>query len=130
MVYAYDASAPEKQARALEVISAGNWVISTQVMQEFFVVVTRRLAEPLDPHEALGALDDLALGQVVAIDAALVTAAAVSSLRDQLSFWDAMIVQAARRAGCAEVVTEDLNDGQIIDGIAVTNPFRVTPPPR
>ena len=130
MVYAYDAADPEKQARAREVISAGSWVISTQVMQEFFVVVSRRFAEPLDPREALGALDDLALGHVVAIDAEPVSAAAESSLRNQLSLWDAMIVQAACRARCALVMTEDLNHGRIIDGIVVTNPFVVTPPPR
>lgn len=127
MVYAYDASAPEKQIRAREVISTGDWAISTQVMQEFYVVVTRRLDEPLDAREALGALDDLALGDVVAIDAELVTAAAESSLRNQLSLWDALIVQAAKRARCVEVMTEDLNHGQIIDGVAITNPFGPTP---
>jgi predicted nucleic acid-binding protein len=128
LVYAYDGSEPEKQVRAREVISAGDWVISTQVMQEFFVVVTRRLDQPLDAREALGARDDLALGDVGAIDAELVTAAAESSLRNQLSLWDALIVQAAARARCSDVMTEDLSHGQIIDGVAITNPFGLTPP--
>ena len=123
MVYAYDASDPAKQARAREVISGGDWVISTQVMQEFFVVVTRRIEEPLDPHDALGALDDLALAPVVAIDAELVSAAAGCSIRNRISLWDALIVHAARRAGCAQVLTEDLNQGQVIDDVTVANPF-------
>jgi predicted nucleic acid-binding protein len=58
----------------------------------------------------------------------LVTAAAESSLRNQLSLWDALIVQAAARARCSDVMTEDLSHGQIIDGVAITNPFGLTPP--
>lgn len=123
LVYAFDASDSSKQARAQEVISAGDWVVSTQVMQEFFVVATRRLAEPVDRGTALQALDGLARGPVVSIDADIVRSAAESSIRNQLSLWDALIVRAALQAGCDAILTEDLNHDQVIDGIPITNPF-------
>lgn len=124
-MYAYDGAEPVKQVRARQVLAAGGWVISAQVLQEFFVAVTRHLNQPLAAHEALAALEDLARGNVVAADHEMVIQAAKSSLRYQLSLWDAMIVQAARRAGCERLLTEDLNDGQIIDDVAVENPFVV-----
>lgn len=91
-------------------------------MQEFFVVATRRLARPLSTSIAIEVLAGLAKG-AVATDAALVLAAAESSIRNQISLWDALIVQSAKRGGCDRLLTEDLSDGQIIDGVAVENPF-------
>lgn len=93
-------------------------------MQEFFVVVTRRLDQPLDEEEALDALDDLAAtGRVLPIDARLVRDAAERAIVSQLSLWDALIVCAADRAGCTHVVTEDLSHGQVIGRITIESPF-------
>ncbi len=121
-MYAHDFADPVKQARAARILTAGEWVVSTQVMQEFFVVVTRRLAHPLTESTALAVLARLADG-AVGTDAAMVTAAAESSIRNRISLWDALIVQAARRGECDRLLTEDLNDGQVIDGVTVENPF-------
>ncbi len=123
LVYAYDLAEPHKRARATAVIADGGWVISTQVMQEFFVTVTRRIKNPLTPGDALEALATLALAPVVSIDAQLVRLAAESAIRHQLSLWDALIVEAAARAGCTQVTTEDLNAGQDFGGVLIVNPF-------
>lgn len=98
-------------------------MISTQVMQEFYAVATSRLTQPLTTAAALTVLTRLARGVVIGADHTLVTAAAESSIRNQLSIWDALIVESARLAGCDRLLTEDLNDGQVIDGVTVENPF-------
>jgi predicted nucleic acid-binding protein len=122
VVYAYDGSDPRKQARAVALLKAGGWVVSTQVMQEFFVVTTRRLATALSPNTALMVLQQLAL-VAVAVDPTMVADAAATSIRSQLTLWDALIVRAAVHAGCERLLTEDLTDGQVIDGVVIENPF-------
>ncbi len=92
-------------------------------MQEFFSVVTSRLAVPLSPNDALAALDDLRTGAVVGTDAGLVRDAAELSITGQLSIWDALVVSAAQRSRCTQLMTEDLNAGQTIEGVLVVNPF-------
>ena len=99
-------------------------VISTQVLQEFYVVVTRKLAYPLDEERAARALRGLARLDVVGVDVPLVMAAVDTSRTAKLSLWDALIIEAARQAGCARVYSEDLSDGQEIRGVKVENPFR------
>lgn len=91
-------------------------------MQEFFVVVTRKLDQPLSPTTALTVLEHLAVG-AVSVTPGLVREAATSSIRNQLSLWDALIVRAAVRAGCDRLLSEDLQDGQLIDGVLIDNPF-------
>jgi predicted nucleic acid-binding protein len=98
-------------------------VISTQVLQEFYVVVTRKLAYPLDTERAAQALRGLAKLDVVGVDVPLVMAAAETSRTAKLSLWDALIIEAARQAGCARVYSEDMSDGQVIRGVRVENPF-------
>ena len=123
LVYAYDAADPAKQHRAQEILANGGWSISTQVMQEFFVVITRRIATPLPAAEALGVLDDLTHTEVVVVTTDDVRAAAALSVSRQLSLWDGLIVIAAQRAGCDRLVTEDLGHGETIDGLLIENPF-------
>jgi predicted nucleic acid-binding protein len=123
LVYAYDAADRAKQERAREVLGDGGWMISTQVMQEFFVVVTRRIATPLPADEALGILDDLASSEVAVLSADDVRVAAALSVSRQLSLWDSLILTAAGRAGCDRVVTEDLGHGDRIEGLLIENPF-------
>lgn len=126
VVYAYDAADSTKQATAQAILAAGGWTVSTQVMQEFFVVVTRKLAEPLPQAAALQALEHLSRA-AVAVDAAVVVAAAAHCGRHQISFWDALIVSAAAHAGCDRILSEDLSHGQTIEGVTIHNPFRSTP---
>jgi len=127
LVYSVDEN-PEvrdKRAAAIRLLSGqpDDLVISTQVMQEFYVVVTRKLQCPLTPDRAAKAVRGLAKLDVVSADVPLVLAAVDTSRTAQLSLWDALIIEAARQAGCARVYTEDLSDGQVIRGVKVENPF-------
>jgi len=128
LVYLFDADAPEKQAGAREsletALERGTVVVSTQVLQEFFVTVTRKLARPLPAAEAEGALRRLMELPVVQVDPDMILAAAVSARRDRISFWDALILTAASAAGCAEVLSEDLQHGRSFGRVRVVNPFR------
>lgn len=101
-----------------------NLVLSTEVLQEFYHVVTRKLEKPLDPQRAAAATRALTRLDVVGSDAELVLEAIDTSRSAQLSIWDALIIEAARRAGCERVISEDLADGQTIRGVRIENPFR------
>jgi predicted nucleic acid-binding protein len=96
--------------------------LSVQVLQEFYVTMTRRANPAWSPDRALATLDDLAAWPVVASDFALVREAILLSRDAALSFWDALIAAAAR-SGAATLYTEDLNDGQVFRGVRITNPF-------
>lgn len=128
LVYLFDSDFPEKQVRAREslqtALERGTAVTSTQVLQEFFVAVTRKLARPLPAAEAESALRRLMDLPVVQVDPDLILAAAVSARRDRISFWDALILAAAAAAGCAEVLSEDLQHGRSFGRVRVVNPFR------
>lgn len=128
LVYLFDADAPAKRERARELLASdgveGRLVISTQVLQELFVTLTRKLAVPLAPDRALTVLDSLDELPVTTIDRPLVRAAAELSIRHRISLWDALIVEAARAGGCLVLLTEDLQHGWEVAGIRVENPFR------
>lgn len=127
VVYSVDANPAEraKHETAVGLLASepDELVISTQVLQEFYVVVTRKLAYPLDEERAARALRGLAKLDVVGVDVPLVMAAAGTSRAAKLSLWDALIIEAARQAGCARVFSEDMSDGQVIRGVKVENPF-------
>lgn len=128
LVYLFDSASPEKQGRAREVFSEraqrDEVLLSTQVLQEFYVTVTRKLAAPLSADEAERLVRDFAVFPVVSTDAPLVVAAIALSRRHRLSLWDAMIVVAARAGGATELLTEDLQHGQVLEGVRIVNPFR------
>ncbi len=124
-IYAQDAGSPEKRRKSREVIArladSGDGVISTQVMQEFFVAATRKLG--VEPLAAKGVLKTLSVFDVVQVSAALIHEAIDCSILNQLSFWDSLILAAAASAGCSTVFSEDLAAGQIILGVKVRNPL-------
>ncbi|MHB8765373.1 MAG: PIN domain-containing protein [Deferrisomatales bacterium] len=122
LVYAMDADAGEKQQTARRSLRevAGNAVVSTQVLQEFFVVATRKLG--VAPAVAKSVFHALRRFETVTVTADLIEQAADCSMVHQLSFWDALIVVAAESARCPELWTEDLNPGQIIRGVKVVTP--------
>jgi predicted nucleic acid-binding protein len=127
LVYLFDHDELDKTQRArdiLEQAEPGELVLSTQVLSEFYVVVTRKIARPLDTAQAAQAVDWLGLLQVVPLDPALVKAAIQTSRSSQLSYWDGLIVAAATAGGCDRLLTEDLNDGQVVGSVRVENPFR------
>lgn len=125
LVYAQDAGSADKQRRSRELIArladSGDGVISTQVMQEFFVSVTRKLGVP--PLAAKAVLKTLTVFEIVTAGPELIHEAIDCSVLNAISFWDALILAAAASAGCATLCTEDLNHGQIIMGVKVQNPL-------
>lgn len=124
LVYVVDDAEPAKQAVARRLLQEHpRAVISTQVMLEWFNVVTRRLQQPLSVTQALEGLRALERMDVRSTHPELVVAAAALVTSSQLSLWDAMVVEAAARAGCTTLLTEDLNAGQTIQGVQVVNPF-------
>jgi predicted nucleic acid-binding protein len=127
LVYAYDSSDPEKQATAQKLLTQGieqeDAVLSAQVLGEFFVVVTRRIKEPLSPEQAEQVIDLLSILPVVEVDAKLVKRAILLHKESQASYWDSLIVSAAERAGCTKILSEDLNAGQAYLDVRVENPF-------
>lgn len=128
LVYLFDSDAPAKRERARELLAThgveGRLVISTQVLQELFVTLTRKLAVPLAPAQALAVLDSLEELPVTTIDRPLVRSAAALSIGHRISLWDALIVEAARASGCRMLLTEDLQHGWEVAGLRVENPFR------
>jgi len=122
-VYLYDHADAEKQriARATLTDAAEEIVISTQVLSEFLWVVTRKLN--LDPRVAREGVRQMATLRVVPVDHRLVLRATDTVLTSRLSIWDALIVEAAAAAGSDRLLTEDLNAGQIIRDVRITNPF-------
>ena len=125
LVYAQDAGSAKKQRVSREVIarlsSSAEGVISTQVLQEFYVAATRKLGVP--PLAAKGILKTFAVFDTIQVSPALIQDAIDCSILNQLSFWDALILAAASAAGCGVVLSEDLNPGQLILGVKVENPF-------
>ena len=127
LVYAFDRADPVKQERALNILEGGLFgdrpTISTQVIQEFYVTVVRKLSVPLSEEKALEACTQLALFPVVRIDTDMILAAIRLSQRHGLSFWDSLIVEAAKIGSCNVLVTEDLQDGLVLNGLKIVNPF-------
>jgi predicted nucleic acid-binding protein len=126
VVYAFDDDEPDKQERARDLLSDPGdvrLVLSTQVLAEFFVTVTRKLARPLDAGPARQAVAALSELPVVGADAGLVLAGIDLADRYQLAVWDGLIVQAAVVSGCETILTEDLADGSVLAGVRIQNPF-------
>jgi predicted nucleic acid-binding protein len=127
LVYLYDSDAPEKQHRARLVLERhglpGAAIISTQVLQEFYVTVTRKLAKKLSEEETLLATRSLSRLPLVQVDAAIIFDAIDLAREIKVSFWDALIIQSALRADCETLFTEDLQHGRRIAGLRIENPF-------
>jgi predicted nucleic acid-binding protein len=125
-VYALDADEPRKQSLAIEVLQdtpSNQVVTSTQVLGEFYVVVTSKLARPLTAEQAQLEVRRLAPLARVSIYRQLVLEAVQLSQSNKISYWDALVVRAAAVAGCARLLSEDLGDDQVISGVRVENPF-------
>ena len=125
LVYAVtsDVSQRPKRKRALEIIQAEDFAVSTQVLQEFYVIVTRKLSRPLTPGQALEWIEELAVFPCVDTEVSLVKIAIEISVRYQTSYWDAAILAAAESMGAPRLYSEDLNHGQRYGSVEVVNPF-------
>lgn len=127
LVYAHDRGAGAKHEKAAALIeelwSTGTGVVSTQVLQELYVNVRRRAAQPISAEDAAGLIEDYLCWNLVVNDGASIRDAIQIEARYGLSFWDALIVQAANQAAAAILYTEDLNHGQIYGEVEARNPL-------
>lgn len=128
LVYAVDRSEPRKSTIAAALLEerAAELVLSAQVLSEFYAVSTRRLPIPLSEEAAAALVEELARLPTVAVDLNLVRDGIRWSREAQLSYWDGLILAAARRGGCHTLLTEDLSHGATIAGVRIENPFVVT----
>ena len=128
LVYAYDNHDPQKQDKAQQLLTSGieqeNLVLSVQVMGEFFNAANRHIPEPLTPDEVGEIINTLSILPIQEVDLAMVNRAIDTHKKYQISYWDSLIVSAAERAKCTEIISEDLSDGQSYNGIRVRNPFK------
>lgn len=128
LIYAEDRDAKERHERArdlvLELWDTRDGVVSVQVLQEFYVNVTRKLKKPLTGAKALEIVEEYLTWTVVDNTSRLLSAAVRLHQKEQLSFWDAMVVQAALEAGCDRLYSEDFGDGRRFGSVEIVNPFK------
>jgi predicted nucleic acid-binding protein len=131
LVYGRDASKLDKQTRAAEWISHlwknGTGRLSVQVLAEFYAVVTGKLKPGMETAGAREEVQDLLAWQPLPITADLIAEAWLVQDRFQLSWWDSLIVSAAKTLQCAYLLSEDFQESQDFHGIRVINPFRLRP---
>ncbi len=127
LVYAHDRSEVRKQpvAQALleELWANRTGTLSTQILQEFYVVATRKFSPPMSRRAAREIVALYGTWPLVQVDLPLILMASQLEERHKLSFWAALVVEAARRAGATRLVTEDLQGGRTISGVRIENPF-------
>jgi predicted nucleic acid-binding protein len=135
LMYAHDSAAGEKHEKAKAVVE-GLWetragVVSTQVLQELAVNLRKRAKRPLDAKATREVVSDYLAWQVVVNDGGSILEALDLEARYQISFWDALVIQAAHAAGAAVLYSEDLSNGQSYGQVQAVNPLAPTArPPR
>jgi predicted nucleic acid-binding protein len=128
LVYAHDLDAGNKHDVASGIVSE-LWesrlgVLSTQVLQEFYVTLTRKIAAPLAKPVVRGIVKSYFNWDVVLNDTRIILQASEIEETYRLSFWDALIVSAAFSRNAATILTEDFNHGQYVEGIMIMDPFK------
>jgi predicted nucleic acid-binding protein len=127
LVYAHDRFETRKQPIAQALLDVlwrtRSGVLSTQVLQEFYVVATRKFDPPMRRGAAREVVALYGEWPIVQVDVALILAASKLEERHAFPFWDALVVEAARRCGATRLLTEDLQAGRRIGGISIENPF-------
>ena len=130
IIYAYDVTAGKKHGTARIIITdlwdSGLGVISTQVLQEFFVNVVQKIPKPIDKQQAKEIVRDFLKWHVVVNTGDSIVDAMDICLRFEYSFWDSMIIEAAIKGGATVLISEDLQDGQVISGVTIKNPFNTS----
>jgi len=127
LIYAIDHTDPIKRRKAGELLEreagAGNVIISTQVLQEFYSASTLKLKRPLNKLVAEEIVEELMTLHVKQVDTSIILAAIKRNQTDQVSFWDALIIETALRAGARILWSEDMQHDREIDGLKIQNPF-------
>jgi len=127
VVYGYDRTAAAKheiaKAILIDLWNSGHGMVSTQVLQEFFVSATRKIPKTLSAKEARGIVADFLGWEVVVVNGERILEAIEIHEKHRFSFWDSMILSAAISGGAGILYTEDLQNGFAIGGVTVRNPF-------
>ena len=127
LVYAFDKSEPEKGAIARQLIrdfgTDGSLVLSTQVLQEYYVTVTKAGKSLLTREEAEEIVNDFAEFPLVQVDKSVVLRAMKRHQSEVFSFWDSLIVESAIQSGCSQLLSEDMQHGLVVDSLTICNPF-------
>lgn len=127
LVYTEDRTAGRKHVLARDLMvklwNDADGVLSVQVLQELYVTLTRKVGKPLSADKALAIVKEYLSWVVVDNTPRLLIAAAGLQHRTQISFWDALVIEAAIEAGCDRLYSEDLNAGQKFGALVVVNPF-------
>jgi predicted nucleic acid-binding protein len=126
LVYAVSEDDPRNlaaQRLILDLQFTGRFRTSTQVLQEFFTVATRKLKRPLSTQQALRYIDEFAECPIVINDVETIRTAALFSSREPISFWDALLIAAALESGATILYTEDLQHNRNLPGLRIVNPF-------
>ena len=129
LIYAHDVDAKTKHATAQSVLrdlwSERTGVLSVQVLQEFYVNVTRKIASPLSKDAARLVVNSYSIWCTETTPAEIATAFRIED-ESRIKFWDALIVASAAKAGAVRILSEDMNDQQMIAGVRIENPFAQT----
>ena len=128
LVYAYDKDAGEKHNVAVNIMKdlwrSGLGTISTQILQEFFVTLTKKISAPLDISLVRETIRRLSKWDVLLIDVDTIIRATELQEKYKYSFWDSLIIASAIACGAKTILSEDLADRQTIQGITIKNPFK------
>ena len=126
LIYAHDVDAKAKYDTAKDVLrelwSQRTGVLSVQVLQEFYVNVTRKIASPLSKEEARLVVNSYTVWCTETTAAEIAAAFRIED-ESRIKFWDALIVASAAKASAVRILSEDMNDQQIIAGVRIENPF-------
>ena len=128
LVYAHDISAGAKHKIAKKIVidlwDSGSGLLSPQVLQEFFVSVTKKIPKPIETKLAKEIVSALLKWEVIVNDGEDILSSIEIHSRYHYSFWDSLIIEAAIRGGATLLLSEDFSDGQVIEGVKIKNPFR------
>lgn len=128
LVYGYDISAGQKHNDAVKLLkdlwNTGRGIMSTQVLQEFFVTVTKKIPNPLDMVIAKNIVRDFLKWKLIVVDGGIILDAIDIQHEYRYSFWDSLIISSAVEGGANTLFSENLSDGQVIKGVNILNPFR------
>jgi predicted nucleic acid-binding protein len=129
LIYADDADSPGKRERAQQIVEAaltnGNGVLSTQILQEYFVVATKKLG--VSAESVQKKIELLATMAVIVVDVEHIVEAIKLHRLYGFSFWDCLVLRCAKAAGCQRLLSEDLQHGRSVEGVLIENPFAASP---
>jgi predicted nucleic acid-binding protein len=127
LLYAYDSGSPAKHAVAVRILEelwkSGSGILSIQVLQEFFINVTKKIPKPLPVAVAREIVEDFLRWKVVPVDGRTILRAIDLHEKHKYAFWDSLVIQSAIEGGAVWLYSEDLKDGQRIGDVTIRNPF-------